>query len=229
MLEQTFGASSLGWIQHRDFIDPSRTPVADFDNTLQRFLLPNSISVDGTLPPGGSLFLDVSTKVDFSNPSRITQLIYERDPTNPSVVNLTNSSPLLAGSLVEYANLRLYADNANPGTGNVTFNVENCPTLNPKTDFLLTSDLEQSESIIKVYPNPSNELLNLQLSQDMMLGTKSVSVQIISLSGETWLLETLEAPLQMTYPFLVEGWPSGIYIMRLFNEKKEEGLVFMVQ
>ena len=85
-------------------------------------------------------------------------------------------------------------------------------------------ETNETEMQFKVFPNPVNDLLNLQISNPN--GT-SINFEIISLLGNTELSGAIQ-PYEKQKTFNLEEFASGIYMLVLNYDGKKEIRKFVI-
>ncbi len=76
------------------------------------------------------------------------------------------------------------------------------------------NDINNEDAQIKLYPNPANDLCNLQITG----GNKAFSASVFDVTGRE--IKTLFSnQLVANFSFSVENLPSGIYCLRISDEQ----------
>ena len=80
-----------------------------------------------------------------------------------------------------------------------------------------------------VYPNPASDLLTLVVPEKMWSDGHAITVSAVALDGRVLMEETLEMPLWKEYPFRVDEWRPGVYLLHLTTDEEKVSIPFLVR
>ena len=105
-------------------------------------------------------------------------------------------------------------------TGNITCGVNEykyfswVSSITDTTDYIGIHDIEDISRLIKLYPNPANDYLVLEIPQQFDM--QNFQAVIINSEGKTLKTSSLSGPK----PYLsIVNLPSGLYLLRIENQQ----------